>query len=126
MTAYVPPTRTTLMEYACRQSLAVTLLAAAAWGVHQGGHADYVTPYLLMACALVPQVLIATVALGDEDRRRRLRSSARPAPVVLGCSAVGGWVLDQPSVVTAAAGVATAGLLVSASPRHLVPSRRAG
>lgn len=125
------PSRPALLEYAARQVSAVAVVAAAAWLTHRAGLDAHVWPYVLMAGAIVPQVLLATVALGDEDRRSRLRTSARPAPlpallaVALAFTAVAGWLLDQPVVATGASVVAAVGLLVSALPTHLhVPRRR--
>jgi len=119
------PSRPLLLEYVARQLAAVAVVAAAAWLTHQAGLSGHVWPYVVMAGAIVPQALLAAVALGDEHRRTRLRTSTRPAPVpgllaiALGCAAVAGWLLDQPVVATGAAVVAATGLLVSALPAHV-------
>jgi hypothetical protein len=85
-----------------------------------------VWPYGLMSAALVAQVLLAAVALGDEDRRRRLRTSQRPSwflggiAVVLAVSGLVEWFAGAPVVTSVIATVAAAGLAMSAAPTSLV------
>ena len=125
------PTRPVLVEYAARQVAAAVVVAAAALVVHRAGLETHVWPYVVMAGATVPQVLLALVALGDEERRGRIRATLKPAPVpallslVLSLTAAGGFVAHQPEVSVAAAVIASVGLAVSALPTHLhVPRRR--
>ena len=75
------PSKPALVEYALRQLAAALVVAAAAYLVHRAGLEQHMWPYVVMAGAIVPQVLLAVVALGDEERRHRLRGVARPAPV---------------------------------------------
>ena len=120
-----PPSRPVLLEYAVRQVVAVAVVGAAARLSYEAGLQTHVWPYVVMAGAIVPQVLLALVALGDDERRRRLRPSRRLAPVpallavVLVGTALVGWIADQPEVSVAAAGVAALGLAVSALPTHV-------
>lgn len=120
-----PPSRPVLLEYAARQVVAAAVVGAAAQLAHQAGMETHVWPYVVMIGAIVPQVLLALVALGDDDRRRRLRPSRRPAPVpaalavALVATAIGGWFAHQPEVSVLAAGVAALGLTVSALPTHV-------
>lgn len=125
------PTRPVLVEYAARQVAAAVVVAAAALVVHRAGLDTHVWPYVVIAGAIVPQVLLALVALGDEERRGRIRATRKPAPVpallslVLSLTAAGGFVAGQPGVSVAAAVIASVGLAVSALPTHLhVPRRR--
>lgn len=124
------PSKPALVEYALRQLAAALVVAAAAYLVHRAGLQQHMWPYVVMAGAIVPQVLLAVVALGDEERRARLRGVARPAPVPaliavgLALTAVGGWLADQPLIGIGAAVVAAIGVGVSALPTHVhVPGR---
>jgi peptidoglycan/LPS O-acetylase OafA/YrhL len=120
------PSKVLLKEYANRQAVAVALVAAAAVLAHLSGYAEHVWPYGLMSAALVAQVLLAAVALGDEDRRRRLRTSQRPSwflggiAVVLAVSGLVEWLAGAPVVTSVIATVAAAGLAMSAAPTSLV------
>ena len=75
------PTRPVLVEYAARQVAAAVVVAGAALVAHRAGLGSHVWPYVVMAGAIIPQVLLALVALGDEERRSRIRATAKPAPV---------------------------------------------
>ena len=119
------PSRAVLVEYVGRQSGAVVLLAGAAAIAYLAGHTAEVRPYAVMAAAVVPQVLLALVALGNDDRRRRLVASARPAwllgglAVVLAVTGMVTWLAGEPPLTPVAAVVAAAGLAVSAAPTSL-------
>lgn len=120
------PSRRLLRRYADRQAVAVALVAAAATLAWLAGYGAHVWPYGLMAAALVSQVLLAAVALGDEDRRRRLRTSARPSwflggiAVVLAVSGLVEWHLGAPVLTTVTATLAASGLAMAAAPKSLV------
>ena len=119
------PSRAVLVEYVGRQTGAVVLLAGAAVIAYVAGHSAEVRPYAVMAAAVVPQVLLALVALGNDDRRRRLIASARPTwllgslAVVLAVSGMATWLAGEPPMTPVAAVVAAAGLAVSAAPTSL-------
>jgi hypothetical protein len=125
------PTRPVLLEYAARQVTAAAVVVAAAVVAHRAGLDTHVWPYVVMAGAIIPQVLLALVALGDEERRGRIRATSKPAPVpallslALALTAAGGFVADQPGVSVMATVIASVGLAVAALPTHLhVPRRR--
>jgi hypothetical protein len=125
------PTRPVLVEYAARQVAAAIVVAGAALVAHRAGLDTHVWPYVVMAGAIVPQVLLALAALGDEERRGRIRATSKPAPVpallslALALTAAGGLVADQPGVSVMATVIASVGLAVSALPTHLhIPRRR--
>jgi hypothetical protein len=125
------PTRPVLWEYAARQVAAAVVVAGAALVAHRAGLGSQVWPYVVMAGAIIPQVLLAVVALGDEERRDRIRATAKPALVpallslALAMTAAGGFVAGQPGVAVAATVIASVGLAVSALPTHLhIPRRR--
>jgi hypothetical protein len=130
-TAATRPTRPVLMEYAARQVAAAVVVSVAALMAHRAGLDTHVWPYVVMAGAIIPQVLLALVALGDEDRRGRIRATRKPAPVpallslALALTAAGGVAAGQHGVSVAAAVIASVGLAMSALPTHLhVPRRR--
>ncbi|HET7689933.1 MAG TPA: hypothetical protein VFK41_06125, partial [Nocardioidaceae bacterium] len=120
------PSRVLLREYANRQAVAVALVAGAAVLAYVSGQGQHVWPYGLMSAALVAQVLLAAVAMNDEDRRRRLRTSGRPSwflggiAVVLAVSGLVEWLVGAPVVSSVTATVAAAGLAMSAAPTSLV------
>ena len=124
------PSRTLLRRYADRQAVAVALVAAAATLAWMTGYDAHVWPYGLMAAALVSQVLLAAVALGDEDRRRRLRTSAHPSwflggiAVVLAVSGLVEWQLGAPVITSVTATLAASGLAMAAAPTSLVFAAR--
>lgn len=125
-----PPSKPILLEYAARQVAAACVVAAAAWLVHRAGLEQHTLPYLVMAGAIVPQVLLAAVALGDDERRARLRGISRVAPVPallalgLALTAAVGGIATQPFIGVVACAVAAIGLGVSALPTHLQVARR--
>ena len=125
------PTRPVLVEYAARQVAAAVVVSVAALMAHRAGLDTHVWPYVVMAGAIIPQVLLALVAIGDKDRRDRIRATRRPAPVpallslALALTAAGSFVSGQHGVSVAAAVIASVGLAVAALPTHLhVPRRR--
>lgn len=124
------PSRRLLRRYADRQAVAVALVAGAAVLAYVAGFGDHVWPYGLMAAAIVSQVLVAAVALADEARRRRLRTSPRPSwflgavAVALAVSGLVEWYGGAPVLTSVTATVAAAGLAMAAAPTSLVVAAR--
>ena len=120
------PSRHLLRRYVDRQAVAVAVTAAAAALAWFAGYGEHVWPYGLMAAALVSQVLLAAVALGDENRRRRLRTSSRPSwflggvAVLLAVSGLVEWQLGAPVLTSVTATLAASGLAMAAAPTGLV------
>jgi len=129
-TAGEVPSRTLLRRYADRQAVAVAMVAGAAALAYVLGYGEHVWPYGLMAAALVSQLLLAAVALGDEDRRRRLRTSTRPSwflggvAVLLAVSGLVEWHLGAPVLTSVTATLAASGLAMAAAPTSLVLAQR--
>lgn len=124
------PSRHLLRRYVDRQAVAVAAVAAGATLAWFAGEQEHVWPYGLMAAALVSQVLLAAVALGDEGRRRRLRTSTRPSwflggvAVVLALSGLVEWLLGAPVLTSVTATLAASGLAMAAAPTSLVLAPR--
>lgn len=77
------PTKDQLLSHGLRHIAGAGLVLAAAELVHRAGYPEERWQYVAIAAALVPQVLTNAVAVRDPDRRRRLRTSSRPAPLLL-------------------------------------------
>lgn len=124
------PSRDDLVRNAMRQLAGAALVVLAAATAHRTGHADEQWQYAAVAASLLPQALVDGLAFRDPDRRARLRTSRRPAPlpllaaVLLGAAAVLVLVSGgSPAVVTAAV-CATAGLAIAAAPVTVVVTGR--
>lgn len=122
-----PPTAQELGSHAMRSLAGVAFVVLAAVLVHRMGHAEYQWQFLAIAGAVVPQVLVDTLAINDPERRSRLRTSLRPAPVpMLGAVALliaadATFVPGNAASATlaAAAVCAAVGLVVVASPKTI-------
>jgi hypothetical protein len=127
------PTREQLGRHALRYLAGASLVVLAAGIVHETGYREHLWQYVAIAAALTPQVLVDLLAMGDEQRRSRLRVSTRPALVPLlatGALVIGAtstW-LSAHAVAAAVAGLsAAAGLAVAGSPITVnIPSRGRG
>ncbi|QNN52810.1 hypothetical protein [Nocardioides mesophilus] len=127
----VVPTRTQLQVHAMRTLAGAALVVLAAALVHRAGHLDQQWQYVAIAAALLPQFAVDALAVGDEDRRSRLRTSRRPALVPLLAAGVLVVVAMTASIslaATASALVAAAGLAVAGAPATVVTpaTRRPG
>ena len=82
--------------------------------------------YLMIAGALVPQILVNLLALHNDERRSLLRSSTRPAwllsviTVVLLAASCTTLLAGQPVVQSLAGLCAAAGLAIAAAPASIV------
>lgn len=116
------PTRDELTRNALRHLAGAALVVLAAAIVHRTGHPEQQWQYVAVAAALVPQALLDALAVDDRDRRSRLRTSSRVAPVPFLAAvalAVGAAVTllgGGPWDVAGAALCATAGLGIAAAP----------
>jgi hypothetical protein len=116
------PTTDQLARNAMRHVAGAALVLLAAAIAHRTGHVDQQWQYVAVAAALVPQVLLDVLAVGDADRRARLRTSRRAAPVpllagvALGVGAAAMLLSGQSVVVAVAALCASAGLGIAAAP----------
>lgn len=121
-----PPARRVVADYATRQVVGVVLVGAAATLCWRSGMTSYALPFLVIAVSRVPDLLVALLALADEDRRRGLRPRRRPGTLAAALSVVlfgAALVTGLGGAVTAewlAALAAGAGLGVSAWPTQLV------
>lgn len=129
------PTREQLGQNTMRHVAGAALVVLSAMIAHSWGASDQKWQYVAIAAALIPQVLVNALAVGDADRRRRLRTSPRPAVVpltaalVLAVAAPALAVTGQATtLMTAAAFFAAAGLAVAAAPVTVMlaprPARR--
>jgi peptidoglycan/LPS O-acetylase OafA/YrhL len=113
-----------------RHLAGVALLVLAAVLVHRSGHTDQQWQYAAIAAALMPQVLLDGIAVGDRERRARLRVSQRPALLpllaagLLAVTTMMGLASGQPDVAVLAALSATVGLAVVAAPVTVTFRRR--
>lgn len=125
------PSRDQLRTGLTRIAVTLVLLAGAALVARVSGHRDQQLPYLVMAGAVVPQLLVLGLALRDAHRLERLRVSRRPMPLL----AILGLVLVGSAVVGAAlhgfvwppawaAGLAACALLLAAAPPVVAPVPR--
>lgn len=125
------PTPDQLTRNAMRHLAGAALVVLAAAVVHRTGHPDQQWQYVAVAAALLPQALLDALAVEDGDRRARLRTSSRLAPVPLlaaGALAVGAsatLLSGGPFAVVAAAVCATAGLGIAAAPVTVTIAPRA-
>lgn len=128
----VQPTPRQLGDHALRILAGAALVLLAAGVVHAFGLFDQRWPYVAMALALLPQVLIDLLAARRPERRRRVRLSRRPWPVpALAAGALllaAAWSLSVgaawPSVVAALC--ACAGLALASAPTSVVLVPRRG
>jgi len=124
------PTRDQLARDAVRHVAGAALLVLAAVLVHRTGHTDQQWQYAAIGAALMPQVLLDGLAVGDRERRARLRVSPRPALLpllaagLLAVAAVVGLASGQAPVAVLAALSATAGLAVVAAPVTVTSRQR--
>lgn len=124
------PTRTQLGRHALRYLAGAVLVVLAAAIAYENGYPDHLWPYLVIAGALTPQILIDLLAIGDPDRRARLGTSPRPAMIPLlatGALALGATatLLTAEAVAAGVAGLsAAAGLAVAGSPITVTISDR--
>jgi len=113
-----------------RHVAGATLLVLAAVLVHRTGHTDQQWQYAAIGAALMPQVLLDGLAVGDRRRRARLRVSPLPAPLpllgacLLAAATVVGLATGQAQVAVLAALSATVGLAVVAAPVTVTFRRR--
>lgn len=113
-----------------RHLAGAALLVLAAVLVHRTGHTDQQWQYAAIGAALIPQVLLDGLAVGDRERRARLRVSPRPALLpllaagLLAVATVMGLASGQPHVAVLAALSATVGLAVVAAPVTVTFRRR--
>lgn len=127
-----PPTREQLGRHAMRYLAGAALVVLAAGIVHEHGYSEHLWQYVAIAGALTPQILLDVLAMGDPDRRSRLRISTRPALVPLLATAVlvVGATTTLLSAQAVAAGVAglsaAAGLAVAGSPITVTIPRKRG
>jgi hypothetical protein len=115
------PTRSQLWDNATRHLAGIALLVLAAVVAHRGGRGDQQWQYVAIAGALVPQVLLDTLAAFVPRRRARLRTSRRAARTPLVASTAltvaAPVVLLTGSAAAAAAGLCAAtGLAIAAAP----------
>lgn len=113
-----------------RHLAGAALLVLAAVLVHRTGHTDQQWQYVAIGAALMPQVLLDGLAVGDRERRARLRVSPLPALLPLlaaGLLAVAtavGLASGQAPVSVLAALSAAVGLAVVAAPVTVTVRRR--
>lgn len=123
-----PPSRDQLRSGLTRTSVTLVLLAGAALVVRSSGHHDQLLPYLAMAAAVLPQLLLLVLALLDHRRVEKLKVSRRPVPVL----ALIGLVLVGSAVVSTldhgfvwppawAAALAAGALLLASAPPVVAP-----
>ena len=125
------PSAQQLGDDAARHLAGGALVVLAVAVVHRFGYPDQQWPYVAMAAALVPQVLVDLLALGDQRRRARLRTSGGPAwppllvAVVLAFAAPLATLSGGPAPTATAALLAAAGLAVAAAPVTVTVAPRA-
>lgn len=116
------PTPDQLVSTAMRYVASVALVLLAAGIVHRTGHLDQQWQYVAIAGSLVPQMLLVVLATQDAERRARLRTSTRPAPLqaviagVLVVAAAGTLLAGSALAPALAALAAATGLAVAAAP----------
>lgn len=131
-TAGRSPTPEQLGRHAMRYLAGAALVVLAAGIVHENGYSEHLWQYVAIAGALAPQILLDVLAMGDPERRSRLRTSTRPALVPLlatGLLMVGATMTLLAADATAAgvAGLsAAAGLAVAGSPMTVSIPRKQG
>jgi hypothetical protein len=116
------PTREQLGTDAMRQVAGIALVLLAAEIVHRTGHTDQQWQYVAIAAALLPQLLLDVLAVGDRERRSALRASKRPAlvPLLAACAlavaAPTTFLLGNAAASALAALAAAVGLGIAAAP----------
>lgn len=126
------PTPEQLDQSALRHAAGTGMIVLSAAIVGRTGNADQQWQYLVIAAALLPQVLLAVLAAADRHRRAQLRTSKRPAliplslSVVLAGSGIAMLLLGQSTSTALAAFVAAGGLAIAAAPVTVTFAPRPG